>query len=91
MCAERFAQRADLYLEVLFRHHNARPHAVEELFFCNQQAVGLQQDQKEIVPSPTGTPSASICRRRNSTRKLPNSRAASAVAEFDQFASCCGG
>jgi hypothetical protein len=31
--AERFAQRMDLKLQVLFRHHNARPHAAEELLF----------------------------------------------------------
>jgi hypothetical protein len=26
--------------EVLFRHHDARPHPVEELLFCHEQAVG---------------------------------------------------
>ena len=25
-----------------------RPHPAEELFFCEEQAVGFQQDQKEI-------------------------------------------
>jgi hypothetical protein len=40
--AERFAQREDLYLKVFFRHHDARPHAAEELFFCDEQAIGLQ-------------------------------------------------
>ena len=48
VCAERFAQRRRRYLEVLFRHHDAWPHPAEELFFCDEQAVGLPQDQKEI-------------------------------------------
>jgi hypothetical protein len=46
--AERFAQRGDLNLEVLFRDHEARPHSAEELLFGQEQAVGLQEDRKEI-------------------------------------------
>jgi len=46
--AERFAQRGDLNLEVLFRHNNARPHPAEQLSFRDELAVGLQQDQKEV-------------------------------------------
>src|SRR6202023_3272182 len=45
--AECFAQRADLNLDALFRHNNARPHPVEKLLLCEERAVGLQQDQKE--------------------------------------------
>jgi len=46
--AQCFAQGGDLNLEVLFRHNNVRPHPVEKLLFCDQPAVGLQQDQKEV-------------------------------------------
>jgi hypothetical protein len=35
-------------LEVLFGDHDARPHPAEELVFRDEQAVGLQQDHKEI-------------------------------------------
>jgi hypothetical protein len=45
---ERFAQRGDLNLEVLFRHHDLRPHPADELLFGQEQAVGLQEGQKEI-------------------------------------------
>jgi len=41
VCAERFAQRRDLDLEVFFRHHDPRPHPTAELLFCDERAVGL--------------------------------------------------
>jgi hypothetical protein len=50
--------------------------------------VGTRRRSKARVPSSTGTPSASSCRWRSSTRKRPNSRAASAVPALGQFASC---
>jgi hypothetical protein len=46
--AERFPQRGDLNLEVLFRHRDVRPNSAEELPLCDERAVGLQQNQKEI-------------------------------------------
>ncbi len=46
--AQCFAQGGDLNLEILLRHNNARPHASEKLFLCDERAVGLQQDQKEV-------------------------------------------
>jgi hypothetical protein len=79
---------------VLFRHHVTRPCPAEELLLRDEQAVGLQEDEKQIearVPSSTGTPSASNCRRRSCIRKRPNSRAASAVAELDRLAPCSNG
>jgi hypothetical protein len=46
--AERFAQGGDLNLEVIFRHNNVGPRSVEKLILCDERAVGLQQDQKEV-------------------------------------------
>ena len=46
--AQCFAQGGDVNLEVLFRYYDARPHPVEKLLFCDERAVGLQQDQKEV-------------------------------------------
>jgi hypothetical protein len=46
--AECSPQCGDLNLEVLFAYNNARPHPVEKLLLCNERAVGLQQDQKEV-------------------------------------------
>ena len=46
--AECFAQRGDLNLEALFAYNNTRPHPVEKLLLCDERAVGLQQDQKEV-------------------------------------------
>jgi hypothetical protein len=46
--AERLAQFRDLNLEVLFRYYDAPPHPVEKLLFCDERAVGLQQDQEEV-------------------------------------------
>ena len=46
--AQRFAQRGDLKLDVFFRHDDARPHPAEELFFRDERAIRLQEDQKEI-------------------------------------------
>jgi len=46
--AECFAQIRDLNLEVVFRHNNVRPHPSEKFLFCDERAVGLQQDQKEV-------------------------------------------
>jgi hypothetical protein len=48
VCAQCFAQGGDLNFEVLFRYYDARPHPVEKLLFCDERAVGLQQDQKEV-------------------------------------------
>src|SRR5215472_14159139 len=45
---ERFAQCRDLNLEVLFRHHYACPHPSEEVLLWDKQAVGVQEDHKEI-------------------------------------------
>jgi hypothetical protein len=64
--AESLAQLGDLYLEVPFRHGDAGPNPVQELVFCHQRPIGLEQDQdktkrrsKARVPNPTGVPSAS--------------------------------
>jgi hypothetical protein len=46
--AKRFAQCGDVNLQVLFRYYDARPHPVEKLLLCDERAVGLQQDQKEV-------------------------------------------
>ena len=46
--AQCFAQGGDLNFEVLIRNNNARPHPVEKLLLCDERAVGLQQDQKEV-------------------------------------------
>jgi hypothetical protein len=46
--AERFAQCGDLNLEVLLRHHDIRPHTVDELLLGEEQAVSLQEGQKQI-------------------------------------------
>jgi hypothetical protein len=46
--AQRFAQRGDVNLQVLFRYYDARPHPVEKLLFCDERAVRLQQGQKEV-------------------------------------------
>jgi hypothetical protein len=46
--AQRFAQRADLNLEVLLRHHDTRPHPAHEFVFCYERAVGLQKREQEI-------------------------------------------
>ena len=46
--AECFAQRGDLNFEALFAYHNTRPHPVEKLLLCDERAVSLQQDQKEV-------------------------------------------
>ena len=48
VCAQRFAQRGDVNLQVLFRYYDARPHPVEKLLFCDERAVRLQQGQKEV-------------------------------------------
>src|ERR1700741_2043268 len=45
--AEHFAQGGDLNLEVLFRDEDTRPPPSEKLLFCDERAVGLQQDQEE--------------------------------------------
>jgi hypothetical protein len=85
--AQCFAQGGDVNLEVLFRYYDARPHPVEKLLFCDERAVGLQQDQKEVEGARAEldrSPSASSRRRRNSTRKRPNSIAASALTELHQ-------
>ena len=46
--AQCFAQCGDVNLQVLFQYYGARPHPAESLFFCDEFAVGLQQDQKEV-------------------------------------------
>jgi hypothetical protein len=52
VCAERFAQARDLILELVFRHHDARPHPSEKLLFCDERAVSLQQGQSEVEGAP---------------------------------------
>jgi hypothetical protein len=46
--AERFAQCGDLNLEVLLRHHDIRPYPTDELLLGEEQAVSLQEGQKQI-------------------------------------------
>jgi hypothetical protein len=46
--AQCFAQCGDVNLQVLFRYYDARPQPVEKLIFCDERAVGLQQNQKEV-------------------------------------------
>jgi hypothetical protein len=46
--AESLAQLGDLYLEVPFRHGDAGPNPVQELVFCHQRPIGLEQDQEKI-------------------------------------------
>ena len=35
-------------LYVFFGHHDARPHPAEELFFRDERAIGIEEDQKDI-------------------------------------------
>jgi hypothetical protein len=81
--AERFAQRGDLDLEVLFRHHYARPHTAEELVLGDERAVGLQKDQKQIE-------SARAELDRNSAGKqLPLAQKHAKTAEYESRIGCC--
>jgi hypothetical protein len=81
--AERFAQRGDLYLEVLFRHHDAPPHPAEELFFCDEQAIGLQQDQKEIEGARAEYDRNTV------SEQLPLAQQHAETAEFESRVGCC--
>ena len=76
--AECFAQRGDLNLEALFAYNNTRPHPVEKLLLCDERAVGLQQDQKEVEG-----PSAELDR--NTVGEQPS--AAQQHAETSEFES----
>ena len=83
-----FAQCRDLKLEILFRHGDAWPHAAHEPFFVTSEPSASNRTSrrsKARVPSSTGTSSANSCRRRNSTRKRPNSRSALVVACRERF------
>jgi hypothetical protein len=83
LCAERFAQCGDLYLKVLFRHHDARPYTAEELFLCDEQAIGLQQDQKEIEGARAEYD-------RNTVREqLPPAQQHAETPEFESRVGCC--
>jgi hypothetical protein len=46
--AERVAQRRDLNFEVPFRHNDAGPHPSDKLFLCDERAIRLKQDQKDV-------------------------------------------
>src|SRR6516164_4060750 len=48
-----FAQGGDLNLEAPFRHSTVRPHPSEKLFFCEEHAICLEQDQKEVEGART--------------------------------------
>jgi len=75
--AQCFAQGGDVNLEVLFRYYDARPHPVEKLLFCDERAVGLQQDQKEVEGARAELD-------RNAARaQLPPSQQDAEMAEFE--------
>jgi hypothetical protein len=80
---QRFAQCGDLNLEVLFRYHDIRPHPADELLFGKEQAVGLQEGQKEIE-------SARAELDRNTVREqLPLAQQDAETAKFERSVAYC--
>jgi hypothetical protein len=77
--AERFAQCGDLN-----RHYNVWPQAAEELLSWDEQAVGLQEGQKEIE-------SARAELDRNTVgEQLPLAQQDAETAEFESRVGGCG-
>src|SRR5271154_374013 len=76
--AQRFAQRADLNLQVLLRHHDARPHPAYEFVLCYERTVGLQKRQKEIESARAEVDRNTV------GQELPPAQQHAETAEFDR-------
>src|SRR6516162_2101624 len=82
--AQCFAQGGDVNLEVLFRYYDARPHPVEKLLFCDERAVGLQQDQKEVEGARAELDRNTV------GEQPPSTQQHAAATEFQSRLCCCG-
>jgi len=82
--AKGLAQCGDLNFEVLLRHHDARPNPAHQLLFCDERAVGLQEDQKEIEGARAELDRNTV------SEQLPSTQQHAAAAEFQSRLCCCG-
>src|SRR4029077_11898670 len=60
-----------------------RPHPAEEVFFCEEQAVGFQQDQKEIEGARADYDRNTV------GQQLPPAQQHAETGEFERRVGCC--
>ena len=60
-----------------------RPHPAEEVFFCEEQAVGFQQDQKEIEDARADYDRNTV------GQQLPPAQQHAETGEFERRVGCC--